>query len=301
MEEQIVQLLEQRGPLTGSEIWEAVSGDGLTLWRTCRLSEKLDIRVVGTRYMRLDRNVEGYARLSPSILREFLTYSVIGLKGESLPITKRAKALISHMEKVNKAKLDLVYQIASSLVTRCESEWAVDDMICFIIAGDIVYNMAHDAPRPERSTKKMVKGSDMDVVVILDNKCPDDLMKYLDDSIYREKYSLLMAPHIKEEIDYIVKKMATVQQQVQFDTFRRMVACKILHEGTFLCGSERLFTNVKTLLRASGVTEKINELGKQANGFRRQAESCLLAGDSKTSQEKSLLFFYPTEESEEFE
>jgi len=36
--------------------------------------------------------------------------------------------------------------------------------------------MAHDAPRPERSTGKLVKGSDMDLVVVVDDLFPKELM-----------------------------------------------------------------------------------------------------------------------------
>ncbi len=40
------------------------------------------LRRTGRRYMRLDSAVEGYARLSPSIRREFLTYTLVGLAGQ---------------------------------------------------------------------------------------------------------------------------------------------------------------------------------------------------------------------------
>lgn len=301
MESEIIRLLRETGPLTGSEILGATGGDGLMVWRTCKLSEDLDVRTVGTRYLRLDRNVEGFARLSPSILREFLTFSVVGIQGEPEVLMQRAQKLISHIERVSRAKLDLVYRIASGLVAWLKSEWALENEICFITGGDIVYNMAHDVPRPERSTGKMVTGSDMDLVVIVDDEFPDDLMKKLDDSIYTEKYRLLMAPHLKEELDYIVKKMARVREQLRFETFRHMVACKILQEGALLLGSENLFTTVKTLLRTQGITSKINELEKRARVFRRDSEAYLLHEDPEKIKGESSSLFYPTEESEEFE
>ena len=147
----------------------------------------------------------------------------------------------------------------------------------------------------------MVTGSDLDLVVVVDDEFPDELMKKLDDSIYTEKYRLLMAHHLKEELDYIVKKLSRVREQVRFETFKHMVACKILHEGAFLHGSEDLFTTVKTLLRTQGVTAKINELEKQARVFRRDAEAYLLHEDPEKIKKESSSLFYPTEESEEFE
>jgi hypothetical protein len=126
-------------------------------------------------------------------------------------------------------------------------------------------------------------------------------MKKLDDALYQEKYRLLMAPHLKEEIDYIVKTLNRVREQIRFETFRQMVACKILYEGTLLYGSDRLFSTIKGLLRENGIAGKLNVLEKRAGIFRRDAENYLLREDpQKILSEKSCLF-YPTEESEEFE
>ena len=88
MEEAIVKLLEEHGPLTGQEISNALDADDLNLWRICKLSKTLAIRTVGTRYLRLDRRIEDFARISPSILREFLTYSVVGLSRELSPLSQ---------------------------------------------------------------------------------------------------------------------------------------------------------------------------------------------------------------------
>ena len=301
VEHEIISLIEERGPLTGAEILEAISGDSLILWRSCMLSKRLKVRHVGTRYLRLDRAVDGFARLSPSILREFLTYSVVGKEDDLAALEQKATEIIAHTEKISKAKTELAYQIASTLLGNIAGEWGMENQICFVLAGDIVFNMAHDVPRPERSTGRLVTGSDMDIVVIVDDEFPDDLMKRLDESIYREKYSLLMAPHIKEEIDYIVKRLSRVLEQVRFDTFKHMVACKILYEGSLLCGSESLFTTVKSLLREHGVIEKLNKLERQARAFRKASEKYLLSRDPNKVRNENLCLFYPTEESEEFE
>lgn len=301
MEKDVTSLIKEKGPLTGSELLEGVGGDGFTLWRTCNISEMLMIRTVGTRYLRLDRGVPGFARLSPSILREFLTFSVIGLRMDPGLLEKRAQELIFHIEEVVRAKVDLVYRIVSGIGGWLESEWPLDNQVCFIIAGDIVYNMAHDVPRPERSTGKMVAGSDLDLVVIVDDQFPEDLMKRLDDSIYQEKYRLLTTPHLREEIDYIVKKLDRVREQIRFESFKDMVACKILQEGTLLYGSEYLFNTVKEMLREHHVTERLNDLAKQAQVFRREAKEYLLHEDPKKIEEERLCLFYPTGESDEFE
>ena len=301
IEKQILSLLEEKGPLTGSEIVDDTGGDGLLLWRTCKLSKKLSSVTIGKRYLRLDRRIEGFARLSPSIFREFLTYSVVGCSQEDASLTQKANRIASHIESVSRAKSELAYTVVSALVNRLTNEFPITDQVCFIIAGDIVYSMAHDVPRPERSTGKLVNGSDMDLVVIVDDQFPEKLMNRLDEAIYQEKYRLLITPHLREEIDYIVKRLERVREQVKFDTFKHMVACKILEEGTLLYGSEEIFHTVKTMLREHGVIRKLNALKKETEVFRKEAEQYLLTEEPSKIKEESLYLFYPTEESEEFE
>jgi hypothetical protein len=301
MEKEIIGLVEERGPLTGSEILESTGGDGLLLWRTCKLSKSLNIRTVGLRYLRLDRRIEGFARLSPSILREFLTYSVIGRPRDEATLNQKAKEVSSHIEAVSRAKSEVAYSVVSSLVGKLESEISIYNQVCFIIAGDIVYNMAHDVPRPERSTGKLVKGSDMDLVVVVDDQFPKASMDRLDEAIYQEKYRILITPHLREEIDYIVKNLDRVREQLRFDTFKHMVACKLLQEGTLLYGSEELFHILKSMLRDHGVIQKLEKLEKRARVFRKKAEDHLLTEDPQKIREESLNLFYPSEESEEFE
>ena len=301
MEKEIIKLIEDKGPLTGAEIVDAVPEDPFLLWRTCKLSGDLTIQTVGSRYLRLDRRIEGFARLSPSILREFLSYSVVGHSSDHASLNSRASGIASHIEGVSRAKSELAYRVISTLASDLDGQLPIREQTCFILAGDIVYNMAHDVPRPERSTGRMVKGSDMDLVVVVDDLFSRDATKRLDDAIYREKQTLLMMPHIREEIDYIVKNVARVREQLTLATFKHLVACKILHEGTLLYGSEDLLSRIKGMLREQGVTEKILDLEERAKVFRKEAEEALLYTDPDTMREDSQYLFYPTEESEEFE
>jgi len=301
MEKEILRLVEQEGPLTGAEILKAMDGNLLLLWRCCKLSKNLAIRTIGRRYLRLDRRIEGFARLSPSILREFLTYSAIGLTVDHEALIQRANEINSHIEQITRAKSELAYTIISAVVGRFGNSELISRQACIIIAGDIVYNMAHDVPRPERSTGKLVKGSDMDIVVIVDDLFPRRLTERLDEIVYQEKQKILMMPHLREEIDYIVKDMNRVREQMKFQTFKHMVACKILQEGTLLYGSEDLFCTIKGMLRQEEVTEKLLALEERAMIFRRNAERDLLNRDPEKIREDFHDLFYPTEETEEFE
>jgi hypothetical protein len=161
--------------------------------------------------------------------------------------------------------------------------------------------MAHDAPRPERSTGKLVKGSDMDLVVVVDDLFPKELMERMDEMIYREKQKVLITPHLREEVDYVVKDLARVREQMEFDTFKRMVACKILQESTLLFGKQDLFETIKSMLLEQGITDKLMRMEENAAIFRRDAEATLLREDPEKIKNEGLYLFYPTEESEEFE
>jgi len=301
LENDIIRAIREQGPLTGSELLEQVTGDMFLVWRHCMLSQGLLIQAIGPRYLRLDRRIEGFARLSPSILREFLTYSVIGLPENAADLLRRTGEIRSHIEEVSRTKCELAYGVFRAVANRMENSLLLRRQACIMIAGDVVYNMAHDVPRPERSTGKLVKGSDLDIVVVVDDSFPRNLMEALDEAIYREKQGLLMTPHVREEIDYVVKDMTRVREQLCFDTFRHMVACKILDEGALLYGSEALFSSIKEMLREKGISTRLKDLENRARHFRGEAERCLLAEDPRRIREAYQHLFYPTEESEEFE
>ena len=301
MEEQLITLLEEKGPLPGAEIVPALGHDPLLLWRTCKRSHHIAIQTVGRRYLRLDREVHGFARLSPSILREFLTYSVIGITTDPDSIARRALEIASQIRAVSEAKFKLARNIFLSVLNRLENEALIQEQVCVFIAGDIVYGMAHDVPRPERSTGKLVQGSDMDLIVVVNDGFPGALMERMDEAVYLEKQKVLMAPHLREEIDYVVKTLARVREQTAFDGFKHMVACKILQEGKFLYGSEDLFRGIKAMLQEKGITEKLTAMEDRAAKQRMDGEAYLLSQDPGKIKEEGLCLFYPTEESEEFE
>ncbi len=301
MEQKIINVLKDKGPLTGAEILEILGDDALLLWRACRRSTQIAIQTIGCRYLRLDSKIEGFARLSPSILREFLTYSIIGLTWEQNSLIRKANEVASHIKEVSKAKLELARNVFSTVLSRLENEALIKEQACILIAGDIVYDMAHDAPRPERSTGKLVKGSDMDLVVVVDDLFPKELMERMDETIYREKQRVLITPHLREEMDYVVKDLARVREQMEFDTFKRMVACKILQESTLLFGNQDLFKTIKSMLQEQGIAKRLMRMEDQAAIFRRDAETTLLREDPEKIKNDYLYLFYPTEESEEFE
>lgn len=309
LEERIAECIREKGPLTGAELKEHIKSDSLALWQTCCSASTLETRALGRQYLRLDQQVEGYARLSPSILREFLTYSVIGLVGDPEQLVRRGLEIATRIKEISREKHELARNFIEDIRERFKNAdpngWP-EDRICAILAGDVVYGMAHRVPRPERSTGKLVDGSDIDLVVVLADDVPDSFAERLDDAIYKGKYMALITPSVREEVDYVVKKMARVGEQLGFDTFKRMVACKILHEGVLLHGSSAMFDTIKSRLRELGIAQKLEDMERQAATSRKARQEYLLhhcsagtTGETMKSGDRTL--FYSAEESEEFE
>jgi hypothetical protein len=302
----IVSLLEKRGPRTGAELRGELGDDGFAHWKTCMLTDRIVVRRVGRRYLRLDQKVEGYARQSPSILREFLTYSMVGLVDEPALLELKTAELADRIKQISTAKLRMAERFMSEIGARLMDGGDGDssgkeERFCVLLAGDIVYEMGHDAPRPERSTGRMVRGSDVDLVVIMDDHAPQELIDRLDDAIYQQKYRYLINPSIREEIDYTIKPLARVREQAEFGTFKQMVPCKILDEAVLLYGSEDLYAAAKSLLDERGIPARLAALEEAAIRSRSQAERHLLSGDNRSVEGEDLYLFYTSEESEEFE
>ena len=272
---QLADILADRGPLTGAEL-AAAGGftDILRLWRDCH-ADNLVLRRTGRRYMRLDSAVQGYARLSPSIRREFLTYTLIGLPGQEAALATRAAALDQEFIRISREKLNLARDSVCMALAGLPDEPRLLQEAAFMIAGDITYRMAHRVPRPEKSSGRMVRGSDLDLIVVTTDTLPERVQQTLDDAIYRQKHYLLTHPDHQEEIDYIIKPLAKVRQQLAFDRFEHMVACKILGECQLLYGSPFLFAELMKLVDAAGVRQKLDALQAAAEAERQAAEHVL--------------------------
>lgn len=255
----------KNGPLIGRELYGLTGTDVFLLWKACHKDKEILAKTVGRPYLRFDRRVEGHARISPSLEREFLTYTAIGLTSDVQKIEKKIAMLDANIKKISMEKLGVSKRAIKDVLEKLEgTQDEVKRGACFIIGGDVPLLMSHADPRPEISTGKMVAGSDLDIVVILEDDFPKELEKALDDAIYDVKYRLLTRPAGGEEIDYIIKRKSRVKEQAAFDTFERMVACKIIDEGRFLQGSEELYNQVISYLEKNTIPEKLEELKSNA-------------------------------------
>ncbi|HBP37626.1 MAG TPA: hypothetical protein DD640_02590 [Clostridiales bacterium] len=295
----LLEILEQNGPLTGKEISARSGLDLLDAWKGCCGNPEIIVRTVGERYLRFDKRVEGYARLSPSIIREFASYTVAGLVRQASAVLARAEEIHQEILSVSRQKFLLARDILSEIVAAQEDSASIREHACFILSGDVAHQMAHREPRPEFSSGKLVNGSDLDIVVLTD--ClPDEQVQALDAAIFAKKVYLLRNPTYREEIDYVIKDLAKARAQLDFDGFEAMVASKVLDEGLFLCGSERLFGLVKDMITDKGIPGRLAELREKAAAEREIARAMLLETDGVLDDEEVMQLFFSSDEREEF-
>jgi hypothetical protein len=292
-------LLTTHGPCTGAELLALAKTEVFPLWQACRMQSDIVMRHAGRRYLRLDKRVEGYARLSPSIRREFLTYTVVGTNPQMEAITTRCLALEQEALRVSQYKRELMREVIQRIIEYNPHRERLQAHLCCMIAGDVTYGMAHTVERPEPSTGRLVRGSDLDLIVISDEHLTPEELTSLDETLYREKWNMLVLPQIREEIDYIIKDVAKVMDQLHFDSFRHMIACKILHESEFLYGNAELFEHIKHLVDESGVPEKLARMEERAIQERETTERQLVTHPVEEQQETWQHLFYTSEEREE--
>ena len=296
-EGEIVSILAETGPLTGAQLVERSRMEVLELWQACRKTPEVLCRKAGRRFLRLDRNVSGYARLSPSIRREFLTYTFVSLDSQANVLAAKVEALDRKTKTISQAKLEIARESIASAVERLPHKDTMLEKVCFIIAGDVVYDMSHTVPRPEKSTGEMVQGSDLDIIVVAEDDLDPEMVRSLDNSIHKRKHLLLT--HDREEIDYLIKSMSRVREQLQFDIFSSMVACKILDEGRFLYGNTVVFDTVKNLVSEYGIPERLRKLEKEAAENRELAETQLQDVSHSNGGSEYLNLFYTRAEEDE--
>ena len=292
-------LLTAHGPCTGAELLALTGSEVFPLWQTCRTQPGIAMQHAGQRYLRLDKRVEGYARLSPSIRREFLTYTVIGMEEQREAVAARCGAMQEEFARISHDKRAFARDVIERIVDANPHREQLQAHLCCMIAGDVTYGMAHTVERPEPSTGRPVRGSDLDLILVSDEHLSTEALTSLDEALYREKWNMLVLPQIREEIDYIIKDVAKVVTQLQFDDFRRMVACKILHESEFLYGNAALFDHIKRLVEEAGIAEKLACMEDRATK-EREATERQLAGHPATEQLQTWQhLFYTNEEQEE--
>lgn len=294
LETQVVEFIRERGSVLGVELAEAFDRKYFELWRLTQNSAKIYTTHFSRWYLRVDAELEGYARLSPSILRAFLTYtrfSTLENIEQAQEDARKQRALhVEVSEKKRRTARELLTDfIPDELLAKCG----------VLIAGDVCRDMAHEVPRPERSTGEIVKGSDIDLIFVI-GKDDKALREELETQLLEAKNVYLRHPAYREELDFVVNSLAHYERVSVFETPKQMISCKAALEGQFLAGERELILQAREVLLRADIPRKVLDLSERAFSERLQSVERLRKNPEWINNPQEKRYFYFSDEIWEF-
>ncbi|OGX19523.1 MAG: hypothetical protein A3K83_05435, partial [Omnitrophica WOR_2 bacterium RBG_13_44_8b] len=285
--EQIIKNALKDGPVTGKELHRLTKLPMFDLWKICNLSGEIDPVFVGTRYLRFDDKIYGKVRLTPSLLRAFYTYTVIGLKGDER-LKEKASNLKKEIESINSSKKSVAERVIDDLLNYnlMDIKKELEESAVFLLDGDLAFNMAHRERREEKSIGELVEGSDIDIIVILDKTEVD--AKRLENEL--KKISWRMFKIYREVIDYTILSLEDVELHAQKEGLKDMIICKNIDESIVLAGNKNVYNKPKDILIAQGTVDKLLSYRKKAEIWDEITTQYLLKTDTVTDEELNRLF-----------
>lgn len=292
IESRVIQLVVTNGPMIGKELAEALPDvPVLALWQACYRSQTFRVSHFASYYLRYDITREDQVRLSPSIQRDFLSFTLFGLPGQRDQMIERQGTLANMHREISREKISVAQQVMKQLFVNLGRE--VRSQLCAFIAGDLAYFLAHNEPREHEASGEMVKGSDIDIVIILSESLPDEIKTQIDSEMMVLKSLYLRHPQYRHEIDFICKRKSTMEKQFQYTDIHDKIASKIAYESMFLGGSLTLYMEVRDAMLRTGVDRLIEQDFEHALKDRKNAMHTLLAvpGDAIDEETRSLFRF----------
>ena len=291
-------ILEAKGPRLGKELAEDFRGVAhLPLWQACYTSPGLHVGNFATYYLRFDVTREDMVRLSPSILRDFLSFTLFGLPGQRNQMVERHGTLANIHRDISKQKIAIAQDAIHSLIGKLPVP--ARDRLCAFVAGDLAYFLAHNEPREHAASGEMVSGSDIDIVLIHDG-LEAGLIAQIDAEMMTLKQFYLRHPGHRHEIDYICKPLERMERQFRYLNIHDKIASKIAYESMYLGGSLELYMAVRAAMKRMGVDELIRYDFQHALEDRKTAVRKLLAADASQIDDETISLFYFSQERVEF-
>ena len=130
----------------GKELVEQVPDRNyLELWQACFTSPDILISHFSRYYLRYDITREDSIRLSPSILRDFLSFTLFSTVSQREKVIDRQVTLSNHHRQVSMQKMRIARGILRQIMRKIPQD--LHHIMCAFIAGDIAYFLAHREPR----------------------------------------------------------------------------------------------------------------------------------------------------------
>ena len=294
LEKRILELIPEQGSVSGGELSDALGQQYFELWRTCANSPQLCSTYYARHYLRVDAKLPGFARLSPSILRNFLTYTRIS----TLPNLQIAVA----EGKVERQKHRDISEEKRQTAHRLIKDALPADLlkqVAVLIAGDVCRGMAHEVSRPEKASGEMVNGSDIDLILVIKDE-DDTLREEIESRLLDAKAFYLRHPDLREELDFVVNSLPHYRTVVQFDTPHQMISCKTGLECQFIAGERLLVDEMRNILTHADIPRKILDLSEQAFSERLHAVERLRKNPDAIREPHERRLFYFSDEIWEF-
>jgi len=257
-EENVFKCLSEHGPMTGQELQDKLEGlDPIALWKVCYQSNLLRITGFSRYYLRYDITRDNKIRLSPSILRDFLTFSLVYLKSQQTPAVERSALLANKHRAISNRKISFARKALLSLDDNLRR--ALHDTACCFVSGDLAYFLGHDVLRVHPQLETPINGSDIDIIIVYNTEADMALMKSAEEQMLEYKYKILKSPAIREEIDFIFKPVSKLISQLQYRDIHEMIASKILYESFYLYGRLDIYEHLLYQMDILGTKKKIED------------------------------------------
>jgi len=302
IDSEIQEILKAGGPKTGYELSKELPHiTDIAIWRACYGSSEIRVSNCARYYLRYDITRGNELRLSPSILRDFLTFSLVYLTDQMVDIVEGGTMLANRFRTISLQKLSWAREALLKLDEDLQ-EVLYDHCVVFL-SGDIAYYLAHETKRTHSQLGVEVNGSDIDIVIVTNRGAPPDKIAKIESQLLTIKKIYLMTSHIREELDFIVKPIDTMLGQLAYGDIHQKIASKILYESYFLMGRVDIYQTLMRHLKLRGTWDKIERDFETALGQRKDTiEKILnLAPDASTDDEEVASLFFASKERLEFQ
>lgn len=299
--DQIKAVLDEHGPMVGQSLLDRVGGlSSIALWRICYHSREFRIRNCARYYLRYDITRGNELRLSPSILRDFLTFSLVYLPTQSVESVEAGTRLANEFRMISLRKLGLARRALLRLDPELQ-ETLIQNCVVFL-SGDIAYYLAHDTPRTHKDLGTPIRGSDLDIVCVTNKQADPDKIRRIESQLLTVKKLYLLTPSIREEMDFIVKPIERMLEQLAYRDIHEKIASKILYESYFLMGRVDMYDSFIKHLQISGARAKIERDFEIALSERKEtiAKIRALSLDDLANDAQVSSLFYASQERLEF-
>jgi len=301
MEKKITHILEENGPLTGAQLTALLPEfTDIAIWRQCYSSDSIRVSNCARYYLRYDITRGNQLRLSPSILRDFLTFSLIYSTDQMVEIVEKGTRLANQFRAISMEKLHMARR---ALLDLDDDLQEVLNKHCVVfLSGDIAYYLAHKTPRRHNQLGVEILGSDIDIVIISNREAPADQIEKIENQLLKIKKVFLMSPEIREELDFIVKPIEKMIEQLSYRDIHEKIASKILYESYFLMGRVDIYQALINHLEAAGTRDMIERDFEIALGQRKETIATILKlpPDASTDDEQVASLFFASKERLEF-